>query len=346
MTTTPMTATPRRWSPAPGFWAHRPVAVTGGTGFVGSHLVAALVDLGADVVVLRRDRRADVPLVASWIDRVTVVDGDLAYQARLERLLGDYEVATVFHLAAQSQVGVANRNPAETFDANVTGTWRLLEAVRRSPAVGQVVVASSDKAYGSQPVLPYTEDMPLSARHPYDVSKACADMIAASYATSFAVPVAITRCGNFFGPGDLNWQRLVPSVVRSLAEGRAPVIRSSGAPTRDYLYVRDGVFAYLQLAEALAADAGLAGQAFNFSMERPLTVLDLVGLLAAAVGSDIAPEVSDVASHEIDHQALSAEKARTVLGWAPQLTMEEALAETVQWYLHYLGDARRTGTQP
>jgi CDP-glucose 4,6-dehydratase len=320
------------WSPSPDFWRHRPVAVTGATGFLGSHLTDQLVELGARVVVLSRDHVPANALSRRWWARVAVVDGATEDQVVLERLLGDYDVQTVFHLAAQTQVGVANRNPVPTYESNVRGTWALLEAVRRSPTVREVVVASSDKAYGSQPVLPYTEDMPLLAVNPYDVSKACADLIAQSFARTFEVPVCITRCGNFFGPGDNNWERLVPGTIRSILAGERPLIRSDGTMTRDYLYVVDGALAYLRLAEAMEADRVLAGEAFNFSTERPLTVLQLVALLQAAAGTAYEPDIRATASHEIDHQFLSAAKARKVLGWAPRYTMEEALALTIEGY--------------
>jgi len=244
----------------------------------------------------------------------------------------------VLHLAAQTQIGVANLNPISSFDSNIRGTWALLEAVRRSPLVGQTVVASSDKAYGTQPVLPYTEAMPLSALHPYDVSKAAGDMIAASYAHSFGVNVAITRCGNFYGPGDTNWERLFPGTIRLLLEGQRPIIRSDGTLTRDYLYVEDGASSYLQLAEAMGARPDLAGEAFNFSAERPLTVLEVVALMQSAVGTDFEPDIRATASGEIPHQYLSAEKARAVLGWKPNHTFEEGLALTVAWYKTALGE--------
>jgi CDP-glucose 4,6-dehydratase len=332
VTTEPPAADVEPWAPSTEFWRHRPVAVTGATGFVGSHLTAALVELGAVPVVLCRDAVPSNAISRQWVQHVSWVTGQLEDQAILERLLGDYEVTTVFHLAAQSQVGVANSNPAATFEANVRGSWNLLEAVRRSPRVGQVILASSDKAYGSQPHLPYTEDMPLLALHPYDVSKACADMIAMTYAKCFGTPVTITRCGNFFGPGDTNWARLVPGTIRDLLRGERPVIRSDGRMVRDYLYVQDGVRAYLQLAEAQAAQPALAGSAFNFSLEQPLTVLGLVELIQRATGTAIEVDVRATASHEIPAQALSAERARKVLGWSPALTMQEALNETVEWY--------------
>lgn len=326
------------WRPDGAFWIDRPVAVTGATGFLGSHLTAVLVELGADVVVLVRD---DVPPSAvsqAWADRVQAVRGAVEDQATVERLLGDYEVRTVLHLAAQSQVGVANRHPVATFEANVAGTWSVLDAARRSPRVEQVVTASSDKAYGAQPVLPYDEDMPLLAVNPYDVSKACADLVSQSYYSTFDVPVCITRCGNFFGPGDRNWERLVPGTIRSLLRGERPVIRSDGTMVRDYLYVVDGALAYLLLVEAMAKDPAVIGEAFNFSTETPLTVLELVEKLQAAAGTSLEPDVQATATHEIDSQFLSAAKARKVLGWAPTMTVEDALAETVAWYREHLGD--------
>jgi len=327
------------WTPDPSLWRDRSVAVTGATGFLGSHLVDHLVELGANVVVLVRDQIQATSITSSWWPRVTKMHGAVEDQATMERLLGDYEVRTLFHLAAQSQVGVANRNPVATYEANIAGTWSVMEAVRRSPTVEQVVTASSDKAYGAQPVLPYDEDMPLSAVNPYDVSKACSDLLAQSYQQTYDVPVCITRCGNFFGPGDQNWQRLVPGTIRSLVRGERPLIRSDGTMIRDYLYVVDGALAYLQLAEAMKADPSLAGEAFNFSTEVPLTVLDLVAKLQDAAGTNLEPEIQGIASHEIDSQYLSAAKARKVLGWAPTKSTEDALAETVEWYRKHLADA-------
>jgi CDP-glucose 4,6-dehydratase len=324
------------WSPDARFWRGRRVAVTGGTGFLGSHVVAQLVDLGAHVVVLRRDRPPVSPFVDAWTPRVSFVDGRAEDTSLLERMLGEYEAQVVLHLAAQSQVGVANRGPVSTFEANIQGTWSVLEAVRRSPSVSAVVVASSDKAYGDQPELPYREDMPLLPVHPYDVSKACADLITQCYAADFGVRAVITRCGNFFGPGDVNWERLIPGTARSLIRGERPVIRSDGTLTRDYLYVLDGVRAYLQLVEKLESDPGLAGGAFNFSTESPVSVLDLVSMLQDALGTSLEPDVQARASGEIVHQSLSAEKARSVLGWQPGYTMEKALAETGRWYRDWL----------
>lgn len=325
-------------TPDVAFWRDRSVLVTGAFGFLGSHLTGLLVGAGAHVVALRRDRDPAIPGVQDWTPGAHVVDGDVRDQELLERVLGEHDVSTVFHLAAQTQVGVSNRNAVSTFESNIRGTWALLEACIRSPLVEQVVVASSDKAYGTQPVLPYTEDMPLLAVHPYDVSKACADQLAASYHQVFDLPVSITRCGNFFGPGDTNWARLVPGTVRSLLRGERPLIRSDGSLIRDYLYVVDGALAYLQLAEAMATEPeATVGEAFNFSTETQLTVLELTEMITAAVGrQDLEPDVRATATHEIPHQYLSAEKARRVLGWKPRWTVEEALAQTVAWYREHL----------
>jgi CDP-glucose 4,6-dehydratase len=331
---------PQPWRPDRSFWQDRPVAVTGATGFLGSHLTDLLVGLGADVVVLVRDEIEPSPIVQRWAGRVAAVRGAVEDQAAVERMLGEYEVRTLLHLAAQSQVGVANRHPVSTFEANVAGTWALLEAARRSPRVEQVVTASSDKAYGAQPVLPYDEDMPLSAVNPYDVSKACADLVSQSYHSTFGVPVCITRCGNFFGPGDRNWERLVPGTIRSLLRGERPIIRSDGTMVRDYLYVVDGALAYLLLVESMAKDPSIIGEAFNFSTETPLDVLELVAKLQHSAGTDLEPDVQATATHEIDSQFLSAAKARKVLGWSPTLSVEEALDETVAWYRSYVDTDR------
>src|ERR1700754_1729302 len=258
------------------FWRDRPTLVTGATGLLGGWLVRQLFAAEADVVCVVRDWVPQSEFVrARLMDRVKVVNGDVRSQSLLERALGEYEIDTVIHLAAQTIVGIANRNPVSTFKTNIAGTWALLEACRRSPTVKQIVVASSDKAYGEHKQLPYAEDAPLMGRHPYDVSKSCADLIAQSYAATYDLPVAITRCGNFYGGGDLNWNRIVPGTIRSVLRGQRPVIRSDGQSIRDYFYVEDGANAYVTLAEALAARPELAGRAYNFSNEVQVTVLDL-----------------------------------------------------------------------
>lgn len=312
--------------------------VTGGTGLVGSWLVRRLVDLGADVVCLVRDWVPESELVRSrTIDKVRVVRGDIADQALLERTLGEYEIATVMHLAAQTIVGIANRNPVSTFQANIGGTWALLEACRRSPKVNGIVVASSDKAYGEAEVLPYDETTPLRALHPYDVSKACTDLITQSYASTWGVPAVVTRCGNFYGGGDLNWNRIVPGTIRSILRNERPIIRSDGQFVRDYFYVEDGAAAYIEVAEALAKDPTLRGEAFNLSIERPVTVVDLVDMLSKGMGSKLEPVVQNEASNEIRKQFLSASKAKQRLGWKPHFTLEEGLERTIRWYRDFLG---------
>jgi CDP-glucose 4,6-dehydratase len=323
-------------------WARRPVLVTGATGLLGAALLRLLHDAGAQVVCLVRDWVPDAEAVrAGLLDRARVVRGDILDQALLERVMGEYEVTTVLHLAAQTIVAIANRNPVGTLESNIRGTWSVLEAARRSPRVQQIVVASSDKAYGAQPRLPYAEDMPLAGRHPYDVSKSCADLIAQMYAATYRLPVVITRCGNLYGPGDLNWNRLVPGTMRSAIRGEGPVIRSDGTFVRDYLYVDDAAAAYLLTAEALAARPELAGEAFNFSSETPIDVLGLVRRILTVAGrEDLSVEVRDEATHEIREQFLDAGKARRVLGWAPRFPLEEGLRLTLAWYRALLAEAR------
>jgi CDP-glucose 4,6-dehydratase len=323
-----------------GFWLDRPTFVTGATGLVGGWLVRRLVDAGADVVCLVRDWVPQSELVrGNLLEEVKVVRGDLRDQALLERALGEYEIDTVIHLAAQTIVGIANRNPISTFETNIAGTWKLLEACRHSPMIKQIVIASSDKAYGDHELLPYTEDAPLRGQHPYDVSKSSADLIAQSYATTYGLPVAITRCGNFFGGGDLNWNRLVPGSIRSVLRGERPVVRSDGQYVRDYFYVEDGAIVNMLLAEKLAHNPDLRGQAFNFSNEIQLTVLGLVGRLLTLMNSELEPDVRNEATNEIRQQYLSAAKARQLLDWQPLFTLEEGLRRTIDWYKAFLGTA-------
>jgi CDP-glucose 4,6-dehydratase len=314
-------------------WRDRPVLVTGATGLLGGWLTRRLYEAGAAVVCLVRDWVPQSELArVGLLDKITVVRGELEDYALLERALGEYEIEAVFHLAAQTIVGIANRNPISTFESNVRGTWNLLEACRRSAKVRAVVLASSDKAYGDQKTLPYSEEMPLQGRHPYDVSKSCADLIAQSYAHTFNLPAAITRCGNFYGGGDLNWNRVVPGTIRSVIRGERPVIRSDGQFVRDYFYIEDGAAAYMLLAERLMENPELRGQAFNFSNESQISVLDLVNLILRKMDSSLTPEILNQAFNEIRHQYLSAERARSVLRWRPQFTLDEGLDRTISWY--------------
>jgi CDP-glucose 4,6-dehydratase len=322
------------------FWRGRRTFVTGASGLVGGWLVARLLDAGADVVCLVRDWEPQSMLLGgNLLQRVRIVRGDVRDQPLLERVLGEFEIETVLHLAAQTIVGIANRNPISTLETNVAGTWALLEACRRSPLVAQIVLASSDKAYGDQETLPYDEATPLQGRHPYDVSKSCGDLIGQMYATTYGLPVVITRCGNFFGGGDLNWNRLVPGTIRSVLRDERPVIRSDGRYVRDYFYVEDGAGAYMLLAERLAAHRLLAGQAFNFSNEIQLTVLELVQRILALMGSTLVPDIRNQASGEIRRQFLSAAKARRQLEWAPRFSLDEGLLRTIQWYRTFLASA-------
>ncbi len=318
------------------FWRDRPVFVTGGTGLVGGWLVRRLLDAGADVVCLMRDWVPQSELVTSrLIEQVKVVRGDVRSQQVLERALGEYEIATVLHLAAQATVNAANRNPISTLDTNIRGTWALLEACRRTPTVQQIVMASSDKAYGDQEILPYAETAPLQGRHPYDVSKSCADLIGQMYGYTYRLPVAITRCGNFYGGGDLNWSRIVPGTIRSVLRGERPVIRSDGQYVRDYFYVEDGAAAYMLLAEQLARNPELRGQAFNFSNELRITVIELVAKIVALMGSSLVPDVRNEVSNEIRIQYLDASKARNLFGWSPLFTLESGLEATLRWYRQF-----------
>lgn len=321
------------------FWRDRPTFVTGATGLLGSWLVPQLLESGADVVCLVRDWVPQSHLArAHVLERTKVIRGDVCDRALMERALGEYEIDTVFHLAAQTIVGIANRNPISTLETNIQGTWTMLEAVRRSPSVKQFVLASSDKAYGDHDDLPYDESTPLQGRHPYDVSKSCGDLIAQAYAATYNLPVAITRCGNFYGGGDLNWNRIVPGTIRSALRGSRPVIRSDGQFVRDYFYVEDGVAAYLLLAERLAARPELRGQAFNFSNETQITVLEMVNRILWVMNSDLQPEILDEATGEIRHQYLNAAKAHRLLGWEPLFTLDQGLRLTADWYRRFFAD--------
>ena len=320
------------------FWLDRPTFVTGGTGLVGSWLVRQLVNSGADVVCLVRDWVPQSELVRTQtIEQVKVIRGDISDRETLERILGEYEIDTVIHLAAQTIVTIANRNPVSTFESNIAGTWNLMEACRRSPKVRQVVVASSDKAYGDQENLPYDENTPLQGQHPYDVSKSCADLIAHTYAVTYGLPVVITRCGNFYGGGDLNWNRIVPGTIRSILRGQRPIIRSDGDFIRDYFYVEDGAGAYMLLAEKLAAQPDLKGEAFNFSNEIQVTVRQVVEKILNLMNSNFKADIHNEVVNEIRHQYLSAEKARRMLGWHPLFTLDDGLKRTIEWYRKFLG---------
>jgi CDP-glucose 4,6-dehydratase len=329
------------------FWQDRRVFVTGCTGLVGSATVRQLVARGVHVVGLERDQVARCELVRGGLaGRIDLVHGCVENERLVERAIAEYEIETVIHLAAQTIVGVANRNPLSTFETNIKGTWCVLEAARRSAREQQVIVASSDKAYGEQRVLPYTEAAPLDGRHPYDASKSCADILAQTYHRTYGLPVCVTRCGNFFGGGDLNFNRIVPGTIRSVLRGQRPVIRSDGSCVRDYFYVEDGAAAYLHLAECMARRPEVVGEAFNFSTEIPLTVLEITERIGQLMGSPLVPDIRNEATHEIQHQTLSAAKVRTLLDWRPRYSIDEALRETIAWYREYFSNAVDVGDVP
>jgi CDP-glucose 4,6-dehydratase len=320
------------------FWKQRRVLVTGCTGLLGSWMTEELIDRGAQVIGLVRDH---IPQSHLWqtklVNKLVTVSGSIENIATLERILSEYEIDTVFHLAAQTIVGVANREPLGTFEANIKGTWNILEACRRVRGVRRIVVASSDKAYGDCDVLPYDENTPMRGEHPYDVSKSCADLICRSYFVTYSLPVCVTRCGNFYGGGDLNFNRLIPDTIRSTLQGKSLKIRSDGSYIRDYFYVRDGVLAYLHLAEMME-DRDLWGEAFNFSSETQLSVLEMVKkILKLMSREDLQPIVLNEATNEIQHQYLSSEKAKKLLNWRSHYQLDTALQETIDWYTNFLG---------
>ncbi len=317
------------------FWRDRPVLVTGCSGFLGGWLSGALAARKARVVGLVRDWDSDSAFLrrsASGKGGAVIVRGAVEDQALLERILNEHGIDTVFHLAAQTIVGTANRSPVSTFRSNIEGTWSVLEACRRSPWIGRIVVASSDKAYGEAEKLPYDEETPLRGRHPYDASKSCADLIAASYFHTYGLPVSVTRCGNLFGGGDLNFSRIVPGTIRAALSGERPVIRSDGTWLRDYFYVSDAAEAYIALAGQMT-EKKLAGEAFNFSYDKPYTVLEIARRTLAAAGrTDLSPVIEGTAKNEIPKQWLTSKKARMLLGWRPRHTLDQGLKETVAWY--------------
>ncbi|MGR3277826.1 GDP-mannose 4,6-dehydratase [Acaryochloris marina NIES-2412] len=319
------------------FWQDRSVLITGCTGLLGSWMTQELVARGARVVGLVRDWVPQSRLFTEGLsDKITTVYGGIEDLGVLERAINEYEVDTVFHLAAQTIVGVANREPLGTFEANIKGTWNVLEACRRVGGVSRIVVASSDKAYGDQDILPYDEQTPLQGEHPYDVSKSCADLLCRTYYVTYNLPVCITRCGNFYGGGDLNFNRIVPDTIRSTLRDKPIVIRSDGTYIRDYFYVKDGVLAYLHLAEQMDRPE-ILGEAFNFSNELQISVLELVHKILKLMGKPhLEPTILNQAQNEIKHQYLSAEKARRLLDWKSPYDLDAALLETIQWYTAFL----------
>lgn len=318
------------------FWQDRNVFITGCTGLLGSHLTEMLVEKNANVVGLVRDMVPKSNLIQTGIfDRINIVRGSVEDFYTVERTINEYEIDTVFHLAAQTIVGIANRNPLSTFESNIKGTWCVLEACRCVPTVKRIVVASSDKAYGEQNKLPYNENTPLRGSHPYDASKSCADILSIMYYNTYRLPVCITRCGNFYGPGDLNFNRIVPGTIRSILNNEKPIIRSDGTYIRDYFYVKDGALAYIYLSEKME-DKKIHGEAFNFSNELQISVIDITKkILKIMKRENLKPVILNKAKNEIKHQYLSAEKARKILRWKPKYNLEEGLKETIKWYKNF-----------
>jgi CDP-glucose 4,6-dehydratase len=321
-------------------WTDRHVLVTGATGIVGSWLCEELVRLGAFVVAMVRDDDPQSRFYTGGIaNRCTIMRGDLVHFDQCMRAMNDYDVETVFHLGAQTIVGAALRDPMDCFESNIRGTYNLLEAARRlSPLVKEIVVASSDKAYGDSDVLPYTEDMPLRGRHPYDVSKSCTDLLSDTYAHTYNMNVTVARCGNIYGAGDLNWSRIVPGTVRSILLGQRPVLRSSGGNIRDYIYVRDVVSAYISLAEQ-SERSEIRGQAFNFSPESRFSVLDIVHAIGKVMNVQPDPLILNNAQSEILDQTLDSSKAHRLLNWHADWKLEDGLRETVEWYRQQIAGA-------
>lgn len=322
----------------PTFWYERNVLITGPTGLLGPWLIKELLNNKARVTALIQDTVPDSGFFTDGLNRkTTIVHGDLLSLDLLMRILNECNIDTVFHLGAQAIVGYANRSPISTLKSNIEGTWNILEACRLSPWVKRIIVASSDKAYGAHEVLPYDENHPLQGRFPYDVSKSCADLIAQSYFHSFKLPVCITRCGNFFGGGDLHFNRIIPGTIKSIISNQPPIIRSNGLFIRDYIYVKDVVHAYLTLAEQME-EKNLMGQCFNFSTDQPFTVIEIVDQIMNLMNTgNLKPIIQNMASNEIPAQHLCSKKAKTLLGWSPKYGVAKGLEETIVWYKKYFG---------
>jgi CDP-glucose 4,6-dehydratase len=325
------------------FWKDKNVFVTGCTGLLGSWLTKSLVEKGANVVGLVRDLVPHSNLYRFGLEKkINIVKGTIEDYFVLERCINEYEVDTVFHLAAQAIVGAANRNTLSTFEANVRGTWNLLEACRRNQKVKRIIVASSDKAYGQHEKLPYSEHYPLQGTHPYDVSKSCADLISHTYYITYKLPVCVTRCGNIYGGGDLNFNRIIPGTIQSVINNKKPIIRSDGTFVRDYIYVPDIVTAYLLLTEKMD-ELDIYGEVFNFSNGQPISVKDIVQkILKLMSREDLTHVILNQASNEIKYQYLSSEKASTKLDWKPRYTLNQGLIKTIQWYGEYFKDVAKS----
>lgn len=313
-------------------WKNAHVLITGADGFIGSWIAKELINQGAEAYTILRDIKRQSNLdVLNIKDKINIINGDLINLDVCTRVMNEYEIDTCFHIAAQAIVGAANRSPLSTFESNIKGTWNILESARLSKFITGIVVASSDKAYGVQDKLPYTEESPLIGFYPYDASKACADILARCYFKTYGLPISVTRNANTYGGGDLNFSRLIPDTVRSILNNVQPVIRSDGTPERDYMYIKDSVDAYLTLASNLKRK-DIQGEAFNFGSGKPVSVINLYNKIIKLMGKDVIPKILGAAKNEIDRQFLSIEKAKRLLKWEPKYSLDEGLKETIEWY--------------
>jgi len=318
-------------------WADVNILVTGASGMVGSWLIKKLIKKKSKIVALARDIDFDSEFFRSGeYLKTSIVNGSLENYSLINRILVEYKIDTVFHLGAQTLVNVAQHDPLQTFESNIRGTYNVLEACRRNKGnIKRIIIASSDKAYGITNKLPYTENMPLKGCHPYDVSKSCADLLAQTYHHTYNMPIVITRCGNIYGGGDLNWSRIVPGTIRSLLHNKRPIIRSDGKYIRDYIYIEDIVEAYIILAESITKK-NISGESFNFGTESPTTVLEIVKDISTLLGiNEIKPEILNLQIQEIHEQYLSIEKSKKVLKWKPIYSLKKGLSETIKWYQKY-----------
>ena len=319
------------------FWKGKNVLVTGADGFIGSWVAKTLIEKDANVITIIRDIKKKNNIdILNLKNNIDIIPGDLVNYDNCSRTINEYNIDTVFHIAAQAIVGPANKSPLSTFESNIKGTWNVLEVCRLNDNVKRIVVASSDKAYGQQKNLPYTEESPLLGYYPYDASKACADILARCYFKTYSMSLAITRNANTYGPADMNFSRIIPDTIKSIIEGKQPVIRSDGSFERDYMFIKDAVRSYLTLAENLHRKE-IIGQAFNFGSEEKISVLDLFKKILKIMGKeDVKPKILGQAKNEIDRQYLSIEKAKKLLNWSPKYNIDEGLRETLGWYRAYL----------
>ncbi len=314
------------------FWKNKNVFITGADGFIGGWLTKYLVELKSNVYVIVRDLKTKNALdIHDLKNKVTIIQGDITDFQLIKRILNEYKIDTIFHLAAQALVEIANKSPLSTFESNIKGTWTILEATRELRNIPRIIVASSDKAYGEQKNLPYTEDQKLNGLYPYDASKACADIISRSYSKSYNLPIAVTRNANTYGGGDLNKKRIIPDTIISILKGDDLIIRSDGTPERDYMYIKDAVDCYLTLAENLDKEE-IKGNAFNFGTQTPVSVMDVVKEIINISGIYIKPRIEGKATNEIDRQYLCIEKVKKLLKWEPKYSLKQGLKETYEWY--------------